>query len=305
MKIIKKTNLVIVTIFLALIVTACTADGNGAGEGITVDRSGSPIELPQEINHVVAIGPSNTEILIALGFADYIVGADDFSVGIPGLPEGIPLFSMMAPDGEQLINLEPDLVFVSGSGPGEDERFQPLIEVGITVVSIPASSSIDEIKEDIRFIAAVMGATENGDQIIADMEAEINQIREIGATITEPLRVYFEIGAPPYMFSFGTGVFLNEMIEVIGAENIFAEEEGWISVTDEVILELNPDVILTNVFYLDDPVADVMGRPGWSEIAAVQNGRVHFIDADSSSRPTHNIIRALQEMARAIYPDRY
>ena len=41
---------------------------------------------------------------------------------------------------------------------------------------------------------------------------------------------------------------LNEMIQTIGAENIFANQDAWISPTaEESVIDANPDVILTNV----------------------------------------------------------
>ena len=105
------------------------------------------------------------------------------------------------------------------------------------------------------------------------------------------------------MFSFGKGTFLNEMLEIAGAENVFASEDGWLSVTDEIIFAMDPDAILTNVGYLDDPIAEITSRPGWETLDAVSGGRIYQISANPSSRPSHNIVIALQEMAAAIYPE--
>ena len=107
------------------------------------------------------------------------------------------------------------------------------------------------------------------------------------------------------MYSFGSGVYLNEMLEIIGAENIFADRKQWMVVAEEAILDRNPDVILTNANAFDKPVEVIMARPGWGALTAVQNGDVYSIDTDSSSRPSHRIVKALQEMAKAVYPDKY
>ena len=52
----------------------------------------------------------------------------------------------------------------------------------------------------------------------------------IGAAVPEDERksVYFEISAAPYCYSFGEGVFLDEMLELIGADNVLAGQEGWV-----------------------------------------------------------------------------
>ena len=48
-----------------------------------------------------------------------------------------------------------------------------------------------------------------------------------------------------------------------------------------------------------------MSRDGWDNITAVKEKAVYSIDANSSSRPTQNIIKALKEMAKAVYPEHY
>ena len=71
------------------------------------------------------------------------------------------------------------------------------------------------------------------------------------------------------------------------------------------VIDKNPDVILTNVDYIDNPIQEIKSRPGWENINAVKNNQVYLIDKNSSSRPSSHIIKALNEMAKAIYPDVY
>lgn len=270
------------------------------------DREGYAISLPDEINTIISIGPSNTEILVALGLSDRIVAADMFSADVPGIPSGISTeLSIMGLDAEYVVNLMPDLVFITGMARagGDDDPLAPVSAAGITVIYMPTSVSIAAIMEDIRFIAAVMEANEAGEGIISAMQAEIDEIAQIAATISETRTVYFEISPAPWMFSFGTETFLNEMIELVGATNIFADQVGWIPVTDEVLLEANPDVILTSTDFLDDPLGEIMERPGFNVITAVQNGDVFQIDANSSNRPSHNIVIALRQIAEAVFPE--
>jgi len=270
----------------------------------TADREGHPITLPTEINRVVTLGPSTAEILIALGLGDRIIAVDSFSADVAGLPAGVVKpFGIMDPDPEYIISLMPDVVFVAGIARSADSPFAAMEQVGITLIHKPSSDSIAGIMEDIRFIAAVMGVEEAGESIISRMQAELDEIAQIAAGITEARTVYFEVSPAPWMFSVGAGTFINEMIELLGAVNIFADQEGWPMVSDEQLLVLNPDVILTTTDFLDDPIAEIMERPGFDVITAVQNGDVFQIDTASSNRPTHNITSALREMAVAIYPE--
>ncbi|UTD05361.1 ABC transporter substrate-binding protein [Treponema denticola] len=275
---------------------------------LTMDRAGAPITLPAKVEKIVSMAPSTTEILIDLGLADKIIAADTNTQKDGLLKQDIPYFNMMKPDAEKLIALKPDVVFISGmSNAKGNTPFSPLIDAGICVINIPSSSSIEAIYLDIAYIAAVVKHEEKGAKIIANMKKEIEAVRKKGAAIAQDKKktVYFEIGAAPYMYSLGTGTFINEMIEIIGAQNILADQKSWIAVSDEMVLAKDPDVILTNVSYIPNPIDEIMARAGWASLKAVKGKKVFGIDTNSSSRPNHNIIKALKEMAKAVYPEIY
>ena len=275
---------------------------------LTMDRAGAPITLPAKVEKIVSMAPSTTEILIDLGLADKIIAADTNTQKDGLLKQDIPYFNMMKPDAEKLIALKPDVVFISGmSNAKGNTPFSPLIDAGICVINIPSSSSIEAIYLDIAYIAAAVKQEEKGAKIIANMKKEIEAVRKKGAAIAQDKKktVYFEIGAAPYMYSLGTGTFINEMIEIIGAQNILADQKSWIAVSDEMVLAKDPDVILTNVSYIPNPIDEIMARSGWASLKAVKGKKVFGIDTNSSSRPNHNIIKALKEMAKAVYPEIY
>lgn len=275
-----------------------------AAEKPTTDPSGAEVNIPDEIGSVVVLAPSIAETLVSLGCSDLIVGYDAQSVGLEGLPADVPTFDMMQPDMEQLAALKPDVLFVSNMTLYDQTNpYQQLIDLGVCVLCVPTANSIATIQEDIAFIAAAMGKSAEGDALIVEMQAELDRIAAIGATVTDKKSVYFEIGAAPSMYSFGSGVFLNEMIELIGAENVLADQEGWLAVEAETIVAADPDVILTNVNYIDDPMAEILGRSGWEGMSAVKDQQVFYIDNMASSLSNHNIVKALDQMAKAVYPD--
>ena len=304
-----KRNLVVtlLVVLLLFIGTACGGQAptpTPAAPAVETPTPTAPTPETPAARTILSMGPSNTEILVALGFGDDIIAVDGFSADVPGLNPGLPTFDMMALDAEQVIALAPDLIFATGlTQVGGVDPFAPVAAAGIEVIHVPTSASIAEIQADIRFIALVMEAEAAGEAILVEMDWEITELLALVAEVITPRTVYFEIGAPPFLFSFGHGVFLHEMIELIGAVNVFADQNAWFSVADEAVLAANPDVILTNVGYIPDPVGDILDRAGWATITAVAEGRVYFIDPDASSRPSHHIVRALWEMARAVYPE--
>jgi iron complex transport system substrate-binding protein len=217
----------------------------------------------------------------------------------------------MYPDAEAIMALQPDLIIASEHNMvAGDDPFKLIRETGVAVAYMPSSGGIAEIYRDIAFIAELLGANEKGEEIIRDMKASIERIAVTGASITKKKTVYFEISPAPYIVSFGSGTFLHEMLEIIGAENIFAGTTGWIAAGEEAIASADPEVILTNSVVTGasgggDPVAEILQRPGFGDIRAVRNRAVYRIDSNASARPTHHIVKALLEMARAVYPEYY
>ena len=290
-----------IMLFSLIMFTACSDDSKAVSD-LTKDREGNSINLPASIEKIASIGPSNTVILTALGLGDKIIAIDTYASHIEGIKSDLPQFDMMALDAEQMVSLMPDVVFVTGmTKVGGEDTYAPVKMAGICVIYIPASDSIQGIKNDIQYIADVMNVTSKGKDIVKNMEKEINDIKKISDKITDKKSVYFDM----FMYSFGSGVFLNEMIELIGATNILSSYTGWMSVTDEIVVSANPDVIFTSTNFIDDPIGEVKARPGWDSITAVKNNDVYYIDSNDSNQPTHNIIKALKEMAKAVYPDLY
>ena len=274
------------------------------------DREGNEFNLPKEVNTIISTAPSNTEVLVALGLADKLVAVDKYSADVEGVSEDIPKIDFRNPDAEAIISLNPDIVIASGHNKaGDEDPFALIKEAGIPVAYIPSSYSIDGIYGDIEFIASLTGTEKEGKDLINSMEEEVEAIKAIGDTITDKKSVYFEIGAGSGLYTFGNETFLNEMIETIGAINIFGDENSWITVTPEAVIDANPDVILANSPGTNEAgltaVEDIVSREGWDTITAIQNGDVYQIDKNSSSRGSQNIIKALKEMAKAVYPDEY
>jgi iron complex transport system substrate-binding protein len=274
--------------------------------------SGRTVQTSGNINRIISTAPSNTEIIADLGLAHKLVAIDKHSAGILApegcsqIPAGLPLLDFFYPDAEVIINLKPDIIIASGHNPtgsGEDP-FRLLREIGIPVVYISMSKSIEDIYNDIAFIADLLQAQDKGKELINSMKAEITQIAAYNkAPVSHSFAsVYFEISAAPEMMSFGKDSFIHDMITIIGARNIFETETWLVMPGAEAVIERNPDIIFTNVNYIDNPIGEIKARPGFNHINAVANNRVYQIDTDSSVRHSARIVLALRQMAEAVHP---
>ena len=289
----------LVTVLLALAVclsmTALAAP--------TEDRAGNPIALPENVEKIATLAPSISQVLVDLGLAGKIIAIDTYTAMYEASLADLPQFDMMTPDVEQLAAMEPDVIFISGmSLSGGDNPYQALIDLGIPVVEVPSSNTLADVAVDTAFIGACVGEAEAAQNLADTFEAELEAIRALGEGVTEKKSVALEISALPYLYYAGGGSYMDEMIQLIGAVNAYGDQPAWAGVTEEAAVAVNPDVILTANYYLEDPVGEIMGREGWGEVAAIANGEVYAID-DSVNRPNHRLTAVLWEMLEDVYPE--
>ncbi len=279
------------------------------------DRSGNDIVIPEEVNEIVSMAPSTTRILIDLGLADSIVACDTNSGASYGseLSADVKQFDMMAPDQEQIIALGSDVVFTSGMSASQgDDVFAAVREAGVCVCDIPSSASLADIQEDIRFIGDVVGLSDEAQSIVSQMQASMDELSAIAATIPEEERktVLFELFTPsadyPTIYTCGSNTYITEMIELIGAENVAGKEsEQWPALTEEAAVAMDPQVILTADMYTPDVINVLLTMTGWENVSAIRDGAVYQLDSDQVNQPNHHVVSAMIAMAKAVYPEYY
>ena len=209
---------------------------------------------------------------------------------------------MLNPDAEKIISLNSDVVFINNLTAFYTKN-SILSLSNTTIITITNSETLKKIEDDIYFLGNVLNANEKAKEIVYNMRTKIKEIKDIGDTITNKKTVYFEISSLPNLYSFGSNVYLDDMINIIGASNIFSDRNAWITTTEENVLFANPDIIFTSVHYVDNPTEEILSRKSWQNINALKNKDVYYIV--SGSLPTHNIVNALIVMAKYAYPNEY
>src|SRR5690606_18582383 len=117
----------------------------------------------------------------------------------------------------------------------------------------PDAKDFQDTYDSITLIGQVTGTLEQANAIVSDMKARLAVIEEKAETITEPKKVWVEVSPQPDIFTTGSGTFVDEMLQVIRAENAAADQEGWVKYTEEEAVSLNPDVIvITYGSYMED-----------------------------------------------------
>ncbi|KLI25152.1 iron ABC transporter substrate-binding protein [Brachyspira hyodysenteriae] len=303
-----KTVRIFLFIFFSIFLFSCSNADKSNNNLSIKDRAGNDIILPEKIENIASLTPSATDIILSLGISDKIIAFDSTSKEILYTNNidvsNIPVFDMLNPDSEKIIAMKPDIVFVNNFSVFSGKTSLDSIKAsGICVAVIPSSDTIKSIEDDITFLGDVLNKSDAASNIINIMNKNIENIRTIGESIQNKKKVYFEIAALPNLYSFGTNVYIDDMINIIGASNVFSDKNSWISTSEENILFSNPDIIFTSVDYINNPTEEILKRKSWQNINAVKNKDVYYIA--SSSLPTHNIVNAMIMMAKYAYPNEY
>ncbi|MBB2483153.1 ABC transporter substrate-binding protein [Bacillus sp. APMAM] len=306
-------------LLLIFVLAGCGADqqNNNAGKHTTksngfpvtiTDGDGNKLTIKNKPKRIVSLVPSNTETAFALGLDKAIVGVSDYD----NYPEQVKSKTKVGGKDiniEKVISLKPDVVLATASDAhNSQEGLKQLEDNGIKVVVVNDATSFTDVYKSIEMIGKVTGTREKAEDIIDGMKSKVANIKEEAAKIAKdhPQKVWIEVSAPPNIYTTGTGTFMNEMVNLLGAKNIADDKAGWIPFSEEAAVKENPNVIvLTYGYYVKDAVNQVVKRKGWQEVSAVKNKRVYNVDSDEVSRPGPRLADGLEEMAKAIYPDNF
>ena len=270
------------------------------------DAVGNEITLEKEPERIVSLIPSNTEITFALGQGEKIVGVSDHD-NYPEEVQEIEKIGGMELNVEVIIALEPDVILAHELGlSSAQEAFEQLKEAGIDVFVIEDAQDIASTYETIDTIGKVVGAEEEAEQVISEMKEGFAEIEELTSAIPEDKRqsVFFENSPAPEIYTAGQNTFIQELLDMIHAENAASDHEGWLALDPEAIIELNPDVIITSYgAYIEDPEGEVFSREGFDSVEAVANERVYDIHADLITRSGPRLVDGARALAEVVYPE--
>ncbi len=269
------------------------------------DANGEEVTIEEEPDAIVSMIPSNTEIAYALGLDEAIVGVSDFD-NYPEEAMEVEKIGGMEFNVEKIISLQPDVVLAHASNPGGADGLQQIEDAGIPVVVIENAMTFDEVYDTIDMIGQVTGTTEEAEQIIADMQAGFDEIAEKASAISEEDQksVLVDVAGPPEIYVAGNNTFIQEMLDLINAENVMADQEGFVPLTEEEVVSRNPDVaLLTFGYYVENAVDQWMSYEGFSQVTAVTEEAVFEVPSDEVTRSGPRLVEGTQALAEAIYPD--
>jgi len=250
---------------------------------------------PLPARRVVAMNPSLSSILVALGAADVLVGIEEHSARLHPELAAVPVVGgLFNPSLEAVIAREPDLVALVPSAEQRDFRSR-LEALGIEVLELP-NISVREILESIETLGARVGRA-------VEAHARTDAIRrtfaEVAAAAAErpPVRAVVVLQRDP-LFVVGSGSFVDEMLRTAGAENVAHElREPYPRAAVEWLIAAAPEVILDASDGQPDAAA-FWAR--WPSIPAATSGGAVFLPPIATF-PGPYIDRSLRLIAERIH----
>jgi len=264
-----------------------------------VDDAGRTVALPHPARRIVALVPSVTETVVALGAADRLVGRTDFDHG-PAVDRLPSIGGGLDPSVETLVSLHPDLV-LGWETTGRPELRNRLTALGIPVFSIKTEDTTDVFRA-VRNVGRLTGRARAADSLAASLRAELDAVRASVAGAARPTVFYMAWNDPP--LTAGPKTFISQVIEVAGGRNAFADATAlWPTVSIEEIVRRQPEFVVVPAGEQGSSKVDELRRAaGWRELRALREGRGVMVPAEVVNQPGPRLGEAARAMRDAIHP---
>lgn len=318
-----------VSCMLVLFIAGCNVDKDSvkeeitgktkqSAEVVTIENEGMTIEYEDAPTKAITVNQHVTEIMLALGLEDSMVGTaylDD--VIYEPLQEAynkVPVLAEGYPSKEQVIAAEADFIYGGWTSAFNEkniasrEELQDLkIDTYLQSSSVKVAPTIDDVYTDIRNIAKIFRVEERGEELISHINRDIDEISEKIPKIEKPLDVLVFDSGETEVYT-ATQNFMNTLITMAGAKNIFGDiEDNWATVSKEDVVERSPEVIVVIDYgstTVEEKIEFLKTDPALSQTPAVQNERFVVLPLSAASEGVR-IAEALEILVKGFYPEVY
>jgi iron complex transport system substrate-binding protein len=240
-----------------------------------------PSAFPQRI---VCLTEETTETLYLLGAGDRVVGVSGYTARPPEARQKPRVSAFINARFDKIDALAPDLILAFSDL--QADIVAELIRRGHTVVTFN-QRSVAEILRMIRMLGGLVGLADRADQLAAELERGLDDIRAAAAAFPSRPRVFFEEWDAPLI----SGIrWVEELVEIAGGDPIFPDLRAAALAKDRIVEPdrvpaARPDVIFASWCGKKVRPATISGRPGWHEVPAVANGHIYEIKSTYILQP--------------------
>ena len=249
-----------------------------------VDMEGTKVEIPDKIERVACISQSATDLMIAFGLGEKIYGTYRSFMYNAWVPILYPYaknyksysYSVSA---EELINDKIDLILIQ-----DTENIEALRKTNIPVIAVHQFTNDEEFDDEVFDIAKILKETfpeckDRADYWIKDVKRTIEEVKNISKDSSEI--VYYINGekAKGLYYSDGGQSMISRVLHIAGVK-LATEKYSVLNVhkvSDEEMINLNPDAILIGGAYQKILVNELKNSSVWSSLDANKNNKVYRI----------------------------
>ena len=282
-----------------------------------VDSYDRTVEFDKAPEKIAVLNSDIYQMICLLGGRDKIVGISD-TVKFPEPPTSAEIIGGWDNiNVEKILEVAPDAVFAYGKYTDEEAK-NKLESAGIKVLFID-SYKFNQMEEEVLKVGKILGNEDTAKEFNSFVKKYSDIISERIGSLSdeEKAKVYFE-GYSDYK-TVGKSSAGQELLNVAGVKNIAENEEGdYPKISDEWIIEKNPDVVIKIVSgsngILGDKITDttkvkevysnLLGRTGWDTLDSVKNKNVYILD-NSTTLSAQGLIVGALEIAKICYPDKF
>lgn len=310
-RIIKNLTTILIAIAMTATFTACTSNNKTDSSSNTqnkavqtvypytvTDSKGNDVVIESEPKRIVSIAPSVTELIYALGKGDELLGRTDYC-DYPEEAKAVQsIGSLTDPNIENIIEIKPDIVIASTHF--KDDVAKKLEDLGIKIVVLKDSTSIDGAYESINQLGQILNAQDKAQEIVDSNKKKIEEIKEKVKNAETP-KAYYVVGFGKTGDYTATGdTFIAEMLSIAGGKNIAQDATGW-KYSLEKVIENDPEyIIISKNFAMKD---QFIATDGYKELSAVKNNKVFEIDDNLVNRQGPRIAEGVEAFAKILHPD--
>ena len=281
-------------------------------EAITLDNYGREISVNAIPQKVLTLGPNCSELFIALGLGDKIIGnsLDNHSRGpLPEYEEAyskIPELNYASATREAVISSGADFIYgIDWEFGKESLDVEELKNYGITTY-INSATSLEQIYKEIEDIGKIFKIEAKSEAFIKDQKDRIASVEEKIKDKT-PIKVLVYDSGGDGVFTCGGTNFETLLIEKAGGKNVFDDitDKQWTTVSYEEVLKRNPDIILIHDYdspSVEEKIAAIKKDPALSQLEAVKNENFAVITLESIL-PGGRMAYTVESLSRTFYPD--
>lgn len=335
MKMIHKLSFVYMLLFIMIILSSCGSTGDKAQpadttgnkaaakdtkpyEKVVINNMGQTVTFTEPPKRAVTLNQHVTEIMLALGLQDSMVGTAYLDDKI--LPEfqdaysKIPVLSDKYPSKEVFMATEPDFAYAGWRSAFTEKSLgtvQELSESGIKTYvqesSTMAAPDLEDVYKDIHTIGRIFNVEAKANAVIGKMKQDIEQITKQIGPIEKPLRVFIYDNGDDKAKTAANN-YMTKLISMVGGKNIFDDiQQGWTDVSWEEVINRNPEVIVI-VDYGDKTVEQkrdlLLAKKELSNISAIKNKRFIILPLSAAAEGIRAPY-ALEMLAKGLYPDKF